>query len=103
RAWNALVKELTQNPFRRSMTALEADRQAQRQFDHSMIEERGANFEADGHGSTIDLRQNVFRQVRDEVEEPGKTLERDPARSAQRVRVQGHVARLTCSHRLDVR
>src|SRR6185503_9762179 len=87
-ARNALVKELTQDPLRRSMTALEAHRQAQRQLDDAMVEQRRANFEADRHGRPIDFGQNVFRQVRDEIEKPRATIERHPGRSRQRVRVQ---------------
>src|SRR6516165_11327840 len=53
------VKHLPQQPFAFTAPQLEALRQAPRELDYTMIENRHAHFERNRHARTIDLGEDV--------------------------------------------
>jgi hypothetical protein len=65
---NALRQQAAQWQLVRPAVRALRKRQPQRELHHAMVEQYAARFEADDHQCAVDLRQNVFREAGDDVE-----------------------------------
>ncbi len=57
------MEHALEEPLRLAVANLHAQRQAPRELQHAMVEQRHAGFEAHRHRGTVDLRQDIVRQV----------------------------------------
>jgi hypothetical protein len=69
--WNKISDGFAQDPFANSVSLLQATREGNREFDEGVIQERNARLQRDTHACTVDLGENVAREIATNVEVDG--------------------------------